>query len=214
MMWSLRFRRGIGCSARSFKFIPFVLFVVFLLCARGLSANVNVQLANLKQDMELATRQLVGLRSEVELLRRENAQLRVSVEQLTRKQNSATGSSQGLSQQVDTRLQALERRASHAEKTQVEVQKNLDGKLKGLIEEMNRAIAQVNKSGVSVSSAHTQTFSTDHPKTGFVHEVEKGETISSIAKKYSSTIKWIIDANQIVDPQKVFVGEALFVPQK
>ena len=59
-----------------------------------------------------------------------------------------------------------------------------------------------------------QTFSTDYPQKGFVHKVEKGETVSSIAKKYESKIKWIIDANQIVDPTKVYVGKELFVPQK
>ena len=54
-------------------------------------------------------------------------------------------------------------------------------------------------------------FSTDYPQKGFVHKVEKGETVSSIAKKYESKIKWIIDANQIVDPTKVYVGKELFL---
>jgi LysM repeat protein len=58
------------------------------------------------------------------------------------------------------------------------------------------------------------TFSSDYPQKGFVHKVEKGETVSSIAKKYESKVKWIIDANQIADPTKVFVGKELFVPQK
>jgi LysM repeat protein len=58
------------------------------------------------------------------------------------------------------------------------------------------------------------TFDQDYPQKGFVHVVEKGETISSIAKKYKSQTKWIINANQIVDPKKVFVGKELFVPQK
>ena len=59
-----------------------------------------------------------------------------------------------------------------------------------------------------------QSFSTDYPQKGFVHKVEKGETVSSIAKKYESKVSWIINANQIADPTKVFVGKELFVPQK
>lgn len=177
--------------------------------------NVNVQLANLKQDMELFSRQAVGLRSEVELLRRENAQLRVSVEQLSRRQNSASGTNQGLTQQVDARLQALERRSSQGEKKQIALQQNIDKKLKDLIAEMNRAISQVNKSSSSASPAPAKTFSSDYPqKKGFVHTVASGETVSSVAQKYKSKIKWIIDANKIVDPTKVFVGEELFVPQQ
>ena len=44
-------------------------------------------------------------------------------------------------------------------------------------------------------------------------KVEKGETVSSIAKKYTSSVTWIINANQIVDPKKVNVGKELFIPQ-
>jgi predicted nucleic acid-binding Zn-ribbon protein len=212
MMWFNRFMIMSGLVSK--KIGRVALFVsCFGLCVSPsvVSANVNVQLANLKQDMELVSRQVVGLRSEVELLRRENAQLRVSVEQLSRRQNSASGS---LTQQVDTRLQALERRASQAEKEQIALQKNIDQKLKDLIADMNKAISQVNKSSSSASSAPSKTFSSDYPQKGFVHKVERGETVSSVALKYKSKIKWIIDANQIGDPTKVFVGKELFVPQQ
>jgi len=40
------------------------------------------------------------------------------------------------------------------------------------------------------------------------------ETVSSIAKKYKSSVNWIINANQIGDPKKVNVGKELFIPQK
>ena len=42
------------------------------------SADANVRLANLTQDVELLSRQVAILRSEVEALRRENAQLRAA----------------------------------------------------------------------------------------------------------------------------------------
>ena len=170
----------------------------------------------MKQDMELVSRELAGLRTEVELLRRENAQLRVTVEQLTRRQNSTSGDAQGLSRQMDARLQSLERRASQGEKEQIALQKNFDKKLKDLIAEMNAAFSQVNgpSTNGAPGGAPGASFSTDYPKNGFVHKVEKGETVSSIAVKYSSKIKWIIDSNRINDPTKVFVGKELFVPQK
>ena len=87
MLWFNRFmvmnRLVFGVSGRV------VLFAFcFGLCVSPSVAlgSVNLQLANLKQDMELVSRELAGLRTEVELLRRENAQLRVSVEQLNRRQ--------------------------------------------------------------------------------------------------------------------------------
>ena len=212
MMWFNRFMIMSGLVSKKIGRVAlFVSCFGFCVSPSVVFGNVNVQLANLKQDMELVSRQVVGLRSEVELLRRENAQLRVSVEQLTRRQNSASGS---LTQQVDTRLQALERRASQGEKEQIALQKNIDQKLKDLIADMNKAISQVNKSSSSASSTPSKTFSSDYPQKGFVHKVERGETVSSVALKYKSKIKWIIDANQIGDPTKVFVGKELFVPQQ
>ena len=187
-----------------------ILCLVSVTWTSSLVGNPNVQLANLKQDMELVSRELAGLRTEVELLRRENAQLRISVEQLTRRQNS-TANDGGTRQ--DARLQALESRATRSEKEQVALQQNLDKKIKELIAEMNKVISQVNKpSGGNFSPV--PSFSDDYPQKGFVHKVESGETVSSIAQKHKSRIKWIIDANQIADPTKVFVGKELFVPQK
>ena len=185
--------------------------LAFVSMAGALCGNPNVQLANLKQDMELVSRELAGLRTEVELLRRENAQLRVSVEQLSRRQSS--NASAGSAKQ-EGRLQALERRASQSEKGQVALQQNMDKKIKELIGEMNKVITQVNKPSGGGSSP-VPSFSNDYPQEkGVIHKLEKGETVSSIAQKYKSRVKWIIDANQIVDPTKVPAGQELFVPQK
>ena len=195
-----------GFKTKSFA----VLCLLSVSWSSSLSGNPNVQLANLKQDMELVSRELAGLRTEVELLRRENAQLRVSLEQLTRRQNS-TANDGGTRQ--DARLQALESRATRSEKEQVALQQNLDKKIKELIAEMNKVISQVNKpSGGNFTPV--PSFSDNYPQKGFVHKVERGETVSSIAQKHKSKVKWIIDANQIADPTKVFVGKELFVPQK
>ena len=69
----------------------------------------NVQLANLKQDLELISRELTGLRSEVELLRRENAQLRVVVDSFSKKANSDQGISAAQVLQINSRLSSLEK---------------------------------------------------------------------------------------------------------
>ena len=78
---------------------------------------------------------------------------------------------------------------------------------------MNRGFEQVT-SARATAPVKEPSFSNDYPKNGFVHKVEKGETVSSIAKKYNSKVSWIINANEIGDPTKVFVGRELFVPQK
>lgn len=172
----------------------------------------NVQVANLKQDLELISRELAGLRSEVELLRRENAQLRVVVDSFSKKANSDQGISAAQVIQINSRLSSLEKRVQANTGSQATMQTSVNQQMQELIKQMNDGFETVSKSTATPTPA--KTFSTDYPQKGFVHKVEKGETVSSIAKKYESKVKWIIDANQIADPTKVFVGKELFVPQK
>lgn len=195
-------------------FLGRCLFVLIsTLSVLPLSSFANIQLANLKQDMELVQRELAGLRSEVELLRRENAQMRISLEQVSRQVKSNSGSSQNVVGSMGGRLDAIEKRVSISEQTSQSLQTNTDRKLKELITEMNKQFQKL-ATNTSPTSESAPNFSNNYPSSGFVHKVEKGETVSSIAKKYQSQVDWIINANQIVDPKKVFVGKELFVPQK
>jgi len=188
------------------------LLLAFMLPAFTCFSQVDnkILLANLKQDIELVNREVTGLRSEVEMLRRENAQLRISVEQANREKNNEREDRIVL--ELQNRLQALELAFNQSERARGSTQKELNQKFQQIIEQMNRGFDQVSKS--TNPTPQTQTFSNDYPKNGFVHVVEKGETVSSIAQKYKSKVSWIIDANQISDPTKVFVGRELFVPQK
>lgn len=177
-----------------------------------LDAFGNVQVANLKQDLELISRELAGLRSEVDLLRRENAQLRVVVESISKQSSSSQGLSSAQMIQINGRLSALEKKVQENAFSLTKIQTNANQQIQELIKQMNSGFAKLSSN--TVESTPTNTFSSDYPQKGFVHKVEKGETVSSIASKYKSKVQWIIDANQIVDPTKVFVGKELFVPQK
>ena len=176
------------------------------------STSANVQVANLKQDLELISREVAGLRSEVELLRRENAQLRMVVQSFSKKANSDQGISSAQMDQVNGRLSSIEKKVQENAGSQVKMQTNVNQQMQELIKQMNDGFEKISQGPTTPTPA--MSFSTDYPQKGFVHKVEKGETVSSIAKKYESRVKWIIDANQITDPTKVSVGKELFVPQK
>jgi LysM repeat protein len=187
--------------------------VLFLfLSVIGFGQNERIMMANLKQDLELINREVTGLRSEVELLRRENAQLRVALEQVSRTPQS--NQETGLVLELQNRIQVLELALKQSERARESMQDGVNQKFKQMIEQMNLGFEQVTSQNKQKSVPQTPSFSTDYPKNGFVHKVEKGETVSSIAQKYQSKVSWIIDANQIADPTKVFVGRELFVPQK
>lgn len=175
-------------------------------------SDTKIILANLKQDLELVNRELTGLRSEVELLRRENAQLRVALDQKSRATSQVQQN--GLVLEVQNRLKALELSFKQSERARGITQDELNKKFQQIIAQMNKGFEQITSANTLASSSQVPTFSSDYPKNGFVHKVEKGETVSSISQKYKSKISWIINANQIKDPTKVFVGRELFVPQK
>ena len=86
-----------------FSFFCFATLMAGSLCAQS---DAKILLANLKQDLELVSRDLNSLRSEVEMLRRENAQLRVAIHQDNRSNDSSKQS--GAVLELQNRLQALE----------------------------------------------------------------------------------------------------------
>ena len=98
---------------------------------------------------------------------------------------------------MSDRLQSFESRLKQSEQSQVALNKNVELKIRDLIIQMNKGFDSVQSS--PQPTVPVQTFSKDYPQKGFVHKVEKGETVSSIAKKYSSKTAWIINANQIAD---------------
>ena len=175
-------------------------------------AKANIEIANFKQDLELLSREVAGLRSEVENMRRENAKLQMSLDQISRKTRQGNDDSQNLVSLMDGRLGDLRKRIISNELAQKSFQDDVDGKIQQLVLQMNESFDRISTAS-SAAPKVQDTFSTDYPQKGFVHKVEKGETVSSIAKKYNSKISWIINANQISDPTKVFVGRELFVPQ-
>jgi len=181
------------------------------------AADVNVRLANLTQDLELLSRQVANLRSEVEILRRENAQLRIVVEQGSKTQGVSQAKLQEFGRQMDSRLADVRREIAQSNSGTQALRQHVDASIQRLIKQMNIGFSDVNK-GTLISPALDSAvlaFSDKYPKDkGFVHVVGKGETVSSIAKKYKSKVTWIINANRISDPTKVHVGKELFVPQE
>lgn len=47
---------------------------------------------------------------------------------------------------------------------------------------------------------------------GYEHKVEKGQTLSEIAKGYGKTVDAIMKANKIANPSSIRVGQVLFIP--
>ncbi|MEC8332758.1 MAG: LysM peptidoglycan-binding domain-containing protein [Verrucomicrobiota bacterium] len=195
--------------------LPLLIFLSGLIASSGLltaqTDYLRVTVANLSQDLSLLSQQVKTLRLEMEELRRENARLRVEVA-------AAALEAQEQVSNLSISINSLRSDYVNADETQKEQ----------IITEINRqvnALAKQTQSAIDAVARVVQSrpknptdeksFSDDFPKTGKPYLVRSGDTLSNIALEHKSTIKWIQNANKIVDPSRdLKVGETIFIPIK
>ena len=174
------------------------------------SSELRVSVANMSQDISLLSQQLRALHLEIESLQRENERLRARIEQLS---SGKTTQAQiaTLNDAIDTLRQEY-RRADEAQKAQIIAE--VSRQINSLARETQSALQSMAKVMGSTPSVEAPVhFSEDYPKTGKPYVVQKGDTLSGIARKHGSTIKHIQNANKIVNPARdLLVGETIFIP--
>lgn len=74
-----------------------------------------------------------------------------------------------------------------------------------------RASRSAVAAGGNASGASRVTGSASRPS-GYEHKVEKGQTLSEIAKGYGTTVDAIMKANKLANPSTLRVGQVLFIP--
>ncbi len=184
---------------------------LFLLATTAFSASAqNVAIADLQQDVELLKREIGQLRLDIEQLSREN---RTLLSELNKLKRGSAGNDVVKSQISSVRTEVSAQNEALKREIISVVRKDMEA----MTSQMNTAIAKLSKSmNASVQApVATKKFSTDYPESGFLYTVKSGDTISKIAQKYNSKIKWIQDANEISDPSRgLKVGAEIVVPQK
>lgn len=177
-----------------------------MLLAGRLPAQQNspaFEMASLREDVRLLTQRVGELSLRVEQLERENGELRgraqpayATLEQL----NAAIADAQKLTQAAlrDQKRETLQ---------QMNVQ------LEKLANEMQAAINALAKNAATRPPVAPPTFSDNFPKEGVNYTVQRGDTLSIIAKKTGAKVQDIINANKIADPARLQTGQTLFIPQ-
>ena len=102
--------------------------------------------------------------------------------------------------------------------------KKLKTMMDEVVKENERLIKEINKTRSTSSSSSSESSGeksgsalygksekTDFSK-GFYHNVEIGENISKIAKKYHVAIQDILKANNLDNPDSLYMGQRLFIP--
>ncbi len=181
---------------------------LLLTAAVGLSQGSSLQyeVANLREDVRGMVQQLGQLALRVEQLERENAQLRQSAAD-----NAAAFATV---EQLSDAMADLNRVAkAAAAESKADVLREMSKQMSKLAQQTNAAIDSLAK-GMAQRPTVQTTFSNDFAQEGISYTVQKGDTLSSIAKKTGSSLKDIINANRITDPTKIQVGQTLFIPAK
>lgn len=50
------------------------------------------------------------------------------------------------------------------------------------------------------------------PSGGEIYTVESGDTLSSIAQRFDTTVEAIVEANDLADPDTLSIGDELIIP--
>jgi LysM repeat protein len=172
----------------------------------GLAAQADspgFELASLREDVRLLSQRVNDLGLRIEQLERDNNDLRsksgstyVTLAQL----NEAVADVQKTMQAAlrDQRRETLQQASAQIEK---------------LADETQAAINALAKGGTTRAPVSAPAFTDDYSKEGVSYTVQRGDTLSSIAHKTNARTQDIINANKIVDPTRLQVGQTLFIPQ-
>lgn len=164
--------------------------------------SVGTELAGMREDVRLLTQKVGALTLKVEDLERENETLR--------KQVTAANSSQSYAtiQQLSAAVADLNEAIKTGDATTAA---SAAAQIKKLGDATNAALDSLAKGQATRTPVQT-TFSENFPAEGVSYTVQKGDTLSTIARKTGAKLSDIINANKIADPTKVRVGDTLFIP--
>lgn len=150
----------------------------------------------LQEENRRLTGRVEGLELEIERLQRELMNVR----------NEQSRTIQSQTQTTDKRVADLERRIA-------EVDRAREKDKQEIVDRLSKTIQDVMKT--SGRPAATTTRSTTRAGTGYgyEHTVGPGQTLSQIAAAYGVSARVIIEANNLQDPDRLRVGQVLFIPE-
>lgn len=181
-------------------------FLLTALIGFGQGSSLQYEVANLREDVRGMVQQVGQLTLRIEQLERENDRLRASAE--------SNASAFATVEQLSDAMADLNRAAkAAAAESKSEVLKEMSKQMSKLANQTNAAIDSLAK-GMAQRPVVQTKFSDDFAQEGISYTVQKGDTLSSIAQKTNASVKDITNANKIVDPTKIQVGQTLFIPAK
>ncbi len=109
-----------------------------------------------------------------------------------------------ISRELDTLRQTLDVRYNQLEQKSEADKRELITQLTAQLEKLLAQAPSVAQPAPAASGENVY---------GYEHIVRQGETLSTIAKAYNVTAKAIIESNKIKNPDRLSIGQKLFIPE-
>ncbi|MBP7143302.1 MAG: LysM peptidoglycan-binding domain-containing protein [Opitutaceae bacterium] len=164
----------------------------------------NLEFANLREDVRLLSQRVGELLLRVEQLERENGELR----------QQAEGASRGFVTvaQMNEMLADINRSVKGmVSAAEAESRELINRRIEQLAQQTDQAIAAVNRAQAG-ARASSSPRTVDATTKGISYTVQKGDTLSLIARKTGSRLQDILAANNLSETSTIIPGQVLFVP--
>lgn len=172
-----------------------------LVSGQSMNQNIGSQVAGLREDVRILAQRVGEMSLRIEQLERENAALMRSTDGMETTYATVA--------QLNEAVAELNRSVSSGDATS---QTKAAQAIEELARQTNAAVDSIAKGMAARPAITAPTFTDNFPKQGLSYTIQKGDTLSSIAARFRSTVKDIQNANRIVDPTKIQVGQTLFIP--
>jgi LysM repeat protein len=166
--------------------------------------SLQVDVANLREDVRGLMQRVGDLTVRLEQLERENAELR-------RKADTSDKAYVTLAQLNDAVADLNGQIKSAVAGATKETLERVGRQMEALAKQTNAALDSLAKN-VATRPTVQPSFSDNYPKDAVNYTVQKGDTVAEIAKKTGAKVQDIITANKLSDPSHIVVGQTLVVP--
>ena len=114
--------------------------------------------------------------------------------------------------ELDTRLNRMETQLTTADRSEITALQRDIQMLRTDRDTLKREITNDLAARIEKVTRATAATPTAKPRTGVEHKVEKGQTLSEIARGYGKSIDTIMKANNLKDASALRIGQVLFIP--
>ena len=166
------------------------------------------QLAEIKTSSEMTNLECQRLSEQINALNRNQQQL----DQRLRKLESRLSNSAAVDQDVIALRRDMEQLRVERDQMRKEITNDLAGKIENIAAKQQKSIDAARRQAQQASSRSASASSAANSGSGYEHKVERGQTLSEIARGYNTTVSKIIKANNIKNPSSIRVGQVLFIP--